>query len=520
MPKPSSMPWIDIPMFSEPGQAHAFANRQAQLVTLHNALVQAGNALRGGNMNVRLRHVVSGYKGVGKSSLILQALGLIRDDPEARHSYEKMTGITGALLEPFDRQRWIILRVSGKHVSNVDAVGDALQRAVAEEDEKSEQRREPLLPLLADIRQQVETTTDRALSLSIFHRLLPLRENELYKKVRISLRAVAIALEYVQKWQGSKQSEKLDQTTSSQNSAEIEGQLISQLKMIAGGAITPDLESSLKIAASIIRKSGASSIQSTQVERQWRISAQVVVEALNIFFEATNRAQLPTLLVLDDLDEVTSAIGPSIDERARALSWILGPFTELKPTCLVISLRQEYMHEDISRQFRPIHIPPMTRDSAAIAVERWGEVQGPPLTPEQVQWLQEQGDQFLKSFDRNEPVVVPFHFLQLVSWFANGAAVEGESAEQALLRYLGEKNFRSSVRIFERLASVMPDDDIMRCAASSPVESAAYSLSESDRKELEQAGLVRPAMAGDPHDTRIVIDPLCAYLRLAKKTPS
>ncbi|ATB40007.1 hypothetical protein CYFUS_005455 [Cystobacter fuscus] len=122
--------------------------------------------------------------------------------------------------------------------------------------------------MLADIRQQVEATTDRALSLSIFHRLLPLRETELCKKVRISLRAVAIALEYVQKWQGSEQSEKLDQTTSSQNSAEIEGQLISQLKMIAGGAITSDLESSLKIAASIIRKSGASSIQSTQVERQ------------------------------------------------------------------------------------------------------------------------------------------------------------------------------------------------------------------------------------------------------------
>jgi hypothetical protein len=112
---------------------------------------------------------------------------------------------------------------------------------------------------------------------------------------------------------------------------------------------------------------------------------------------------------------------------------------------------------------------------------------------------------------------VPFHFLQLVSWFANGAAVEGESTEQMLLRYLEEKNLRSSVRIFERLAASMPDDDVMKCAISSPVESAPYALSESDRKDLEQAGLLRPAMAGDPRDTRIVIDPLCAYLRLAKK---
>jgi hypothetical protein len=443
---------------------------------------------------------------------------MIRDEKEAREAQKKMVNV-GSLVEPLDRQRWIILRVSGKHVSNVNALGDALQRAVAEEPETSEpQRREPLLPLLADLYNQAEGAASQALDLPIFHRLLRVRELDLYRRVRSSLQAVAYALEYVQRWQGSRQSEKLEQSTSAQNTANIEEQIVSQLKMMAGGVPSlPESDIALKIAASIIRKTGASSALSTQVDRQWWVSAQLVVEALNVFFDAATKAQLPTLLVLDDLDEVTSAMGPSIEERARALSWILGPFTELKPTCLLISLRQEYMHEDISRQFHQTHVPPMTRDSAAIAIERWGEFQNPPLTSEQVRWLQELGDRVLQPFKRTDPVVVPFNFLQLTASLANGSAVAEESNEQLLLRYFQEKYLPANVRQFERLASVMPDDDVMKCAVSSPVEAAPYALSESDRKDLEQAGLLRPAMAGDPKDTRIVIDPLCAYLRMAKR---
>ncbi|HYO60015.1 hypothetical protein [Archangium sp.] len=513
-----SMPWISIPMFAEPGQAHAFANREAQLVSLYRALVQAGNAVRQGRLDVRHKHVISGYKGVGKSALILQALGMIRDEDEAREAHKKMVNV-GALAEPLDRQRWIILRVSGKHVSNVDALGDELQRAVAQEVEASDpQHKEPLLPLLADIYQQAEGTAIRALDLPIFHRLLRTREFDLYKRVRSSLQAVAYALEYVQRWHGSRQSEKLEQSTSAQSATDVEEQIISQLKTMIGGVPSlPESDTALKIAASIIRKTGASSALSTQVDRQWRVSAQLVVEALNIFFEATTRAKLPTLLVLDDLDEVTSAVGPSIEERSRALSSILGPFTQLKPTCLIISLRQEYMHEDISRQFHQTHVPPMTRNSAALAIECWGEFQQPPLTQEQVRWLQELGDRVLQPFKRTDPVVVPFHFLQLTASLANGSAVAEESNERLLLRYLEEKYLPANVRQFERLAGVMPDDDVMKCAVSSPVEAASYALSESERKDLEQAGLLRPAMAGDPKDTRIVIDPLCAYLRMAKR---
>lgn len=513
-----SMPWISIPKFAEPGQPHAFANREAQLLSLYNALVRAGNAVREGRMDVRHKHVVTGYMGVGKSALILQALGMIRDDQEARDARKKMIGM-GNLMEPIDQQRWIILRVSGKHVSNVDAIGYAIQRALAEEPESQQPpRSEPLLPLLADIHQQADQVATHALELPIFGQLFWKREFDDYKKVRSSLQAVAYALEYVQRWHGALQTEKLEQSATSQSSADVEAQIISQLKAIVGKTpLLSDSEMALKLAASIIRKTGASSIASTQVDRQWRISAQFVVEALNIFFEQATRARLPTLLVLDDLDEVTSAIGPSFEDRSRALSWILGPFTQLKPTCLVLGLRQEYMHEDIHRQFYSTHVPPMTRDTAATAIERWGEYQLPPLSGEQVGWLQSIGARILQNFERTAPVVIPLHFLQLVAALANSPAVAEEDNVRLLQRYLGQMHQAADVRVFERLADVMPDDDVMRCAASSPVESGAYALTESERKALEQAGLIRPAMAGDPHDTRMVIDPLCAYLRMARK---
>src|SRR5690348_13716249 len=79
---PIKFPWIVIPKFAEPGQPHAFANREQQLAQLYKMVVSAGNAVRrprrGGA--VRLRAVVTGYMGVGKSALILQALGMIRSE--------------------------------------------------------------------------------------------------------------------------------------------------------------------------------------------------------------------------------------------------------------------------------------------------------------------------------------------------------------------------------------------------------------------------------------------------------
>jgi len=73
-------PWISIPSYAEPGRPHAFANREHQLAALYQRLVQAGNAVRDGHDAVHTKHVVFGYMGVGKSALILQALGMIRGD--------------------------------------------------------------------------------------------------------------------------------------------------------------------------------------------------------------------------------------------------------------------------------------------------------------------------------------------------------------------------------------------------------------------------------------------------------
>ncbi len=43
-------------------------------------------------------------------------------------------------------------------------------------------------------------------------------------------------------------------------------------------------------------------------------------------------------------------------------------------------------------------------------------------------------------------------------------------------------------------------------------------MSQYEMRALGKAGLLRPAVAGDPEDKRIVVDPLIAYLRAAKPT--
>ena len=512
-----SMPWIYIPKFAEPGQTHAFANREAQTQELYNSVVSAGNAVRKGRRDVRQKLVVSGYKGVGKSMLILQVLGLIRNEAQAWEAQQKT--LLRDLVDPIDRERWVVLRVSGKHVANIEALADNLGRAIVGEPGATEATpKEPLIPLLADLHEQAADAAQRALELKIpiLDRLLRKREVGLYERVRSALVAVAESLQHVQNWSGAVQSDRQERSSSTQLARGVE--VHAETKLETQGPASDMVEGNLgaRLAADVTKKTAHLLSTSSNVERQWRVSAEQVVVALNRFFAAATAASIPTILVLDDFDEVTSSIGPSVEERFRALSTILGPFGELKPTCLILSLRQEYMHEDILRGFNRIHVPPMTPEAATAAIERWAEVQHPAPSRDEVENLKALGARLLGSFQRTEPIVIPLPFLQLVAWIANSGAGAEDNA-LLLQRYLEVHFMPEEARLILRLVDAMPDDDVLRCAAASPLDAAPYALTPMDRRTLTQAGLLRPAMAGDPEDTRIVIDPLCAYLRVARK---
>jgi hypothetical protein len=115
-------------------------------------------------------------------------------------------------------------------------------------------------------------------------------------------------------------------------------------------------------------------------------------------------------------------------------------------------------------------------------------------------------------------VVVPFRFLQMVAWIGNTALDRSGSDEDRILYYLRGTYNGETYRAFQRLAQLMPEDDLDLCAEAVPVDPAPYKISPRDRRALMSAGLLRPAMAGDPEDDRIVLDPLLAYLRAAAKT--
>jgi hypothetical protein len=65
----------------------------------------------------------------------------------------------------------------------------------------------------------------------------------------------------------------------------------------------------------------------------------------------------------------------------------------------------------------------------------------------------------------------------------------------------------------------MPDEDIDPCAAAEPLDPGPYDLTDRERRALRKTGLFRQALAGDPADNRIVLDPLFAYLAAALKRP-
>ncbi len=515
------MSWIAIPKYAEPGQAHAFADRETQLVRLYRFLVDAGNAVREGKAGVRHKHVVFGQMGVGKSSLILQTLSMLRND--LSQEGQRIPDFSG-LPEPNDRPRWLVIRVSGKNVGSIDALAGSFQSSIslcADGDLHSDVSAagppsEPMLSFFDDVTEAMERDVPGAVQLPIIHKLLRRREAKLYNKVRSTLESLSHAIDFVRRWYGSTQVETLSVERTGESKRDAEARIKAQLKAKTPSLPdTPEADLALAIAAGVIRRSGESMRATNSVERRWRVHTEQVVWPLNELFRATDRAGLPTVLVLDDFDEFTSSVGPSVRDRSRVLSWILGPLSELEPTCLVLGLREEYMHEDIKRKFDTTHVPAMSRRATALSIEAWAEVQQPPLSAEEVAQLQRLADKILEPFANNAPVVVPFRFLQMLVAVYRTHDWASETTWNLLVGHVNEDFYPEAAQALVKLAQVMPEEHVLPCAAMTPLDPTPYSFTEREQLALEQAGLLRPAMAGDPDNPMVVIDSLAAYLHEA-----
>lgn len=457
-------------MFADTEEPQVFVARREELAVLYRGLVEAGNAVRAGRFGVHRKFVVHGYMGVGKSALVLETLRLIRD-PRAAQSV-----LPPDLPEPEEPERWLILRISGKHVTGLDGVVASLRRTMRHADSSSEldaedDARHPRLALYEHVHKQAESVASTAMRLAPLHRMLRTREAELYDKVRGDLQSLA--------------------DTIAQIAEEAERQ-----------------------AAEPHHATTAEARERRQLEEAHRL-----VHALNRFFRGASAAGLPIILVFDDFDELAITAGASPAQRARTLGALLSEFSQLAPTAMLLSLRSEFMSETLLRQFRRIFLPPLRAADAGPLLAGWAQAQQPPLTAEATQRLQQLGARFVQSFAPEEPVVAPFRFLQLVAWLANNFLIYqlGDADESRMLwRYFGSKYPLDTVRALRTVAALMPDEHVLLCASASPLDATPYQqLSTHERHALERAGLLRAAVAADPEDPRLVLDPLIAYLRVA-----
>lgn len=489
------LPYLPIPPFPQIGQPFAFADRVEQVAELYGAVVDAGNALIHGQPHVPARVVVTGYKGVGKSSVILQVMGMLRDPVGIAPGQQiAFSGMRDA-EEP---QRWLVLRVSGKHVRGIEGLPDDLHRSV--------------LAILQDVAGGAERAAPGVLQLPFFHRLFRTRERERFEKVRAALTAFALTVDFVRTWRGAKMTEKLEESRRAERTSEIKVFLEAQLKLKGIKPESTEGQAAVSLSASFIGKWSQTLESKRSLEHEVSVNADLATEALNGLFEATTAAGIPTVFILDDFDELASGAGPSHAQRAKVLMEVLGVFNQLTPTALVIAVRQEYLHEDLFRQFYQIYLAPMTRAAAGDMLDAWVGTQTVQWSAEMRTALRQMGERFVGAFPEDVPVVLPHGFLPLVTWAGRNGR-DGESAKDMLQRYLRLRYDSQTFRAAQALAAALTLPDLQSCAETVPIDPTPYAIRPTARQALENSGLLRPAMAWNDGDINVIVDPLIAYLR-------
>ncbi|MFO0559628.1 MAG: AAA family ATPase [Polyangiales bacterium] len=489
-----NLPYITIPQYATTGQVHAFADREVEVAQLYRSVVSAGNRVRAGAPTVRERFVVSGYMGVGKSAVVLETLARIRGERDVPASFE----------EPNDRQRWLVFYLSGKHYQGTGALADGVQRMIVE--------------ALSDIQELASNASKTALKIPLISRIFRSQEAAAFRDVKDALEILGTTILFVRSFLGGAakvqyQSRDLQEFRRTLNQ-QLKGELASKGIDVEGVSAKAALE-----VASQYSLQWASSAQiALSVEHEITLSADFLVDIFNTFFDATARAKIPTILVMDDFDELASAIGTAYSERARVLNSLLGAFSRLAPSTLIVGLREEYTDVDTRRQYQSLHVPPMRRSDASAALRAWALLQQPALSKQDVEDFIAFGERFVEQFEQDAPVVVPFRYLQLVATVSNRGVDPNATTAALVRRYVESECNREAFRAFERLCNALTDDDVLRAAEVLPVDLDEYKLSDRERRSLESYGLVRPAAAGDATDKSVFLDPLFAYERFGRKS--
>lgn len=493
------LPLLAIPRFPQIGQPFAFADRDDQVDALHGSIVDAGNALiKSGRSRGPLRIVVTGYKGVGKSSLVLHVLDMLRNPVGVTSSRRNHQG----LRDPESPHRWLILRVSGKHVRGIGGLPDDLQRSI--------------LSVLEDAAREAEQDIPDVLALPMVHRVLRTKECENFEKIRAALTAFSLTVDFVRAWSGARLTEKVDESRRVDRMSEVKVFLDTQLKLRNIKPESTEGQAAAQLSASFIGKWSHALESRLALEHEISVNADLATEALNQFFAAATAARIPTVLVMDDFDELASSAGTSQRDRAKVLMELLGIFNQLTPTCMVIAVRKEYQHEDLFRQFVEVYVPPMTKEAGADMLKAWARTDVVEWSNEMLEELCAVGNGFIGGFPADAPVVAPDQFAQLVTWAARNRR-GAESAADMFKRYLRLRQDGETFRVIYKVAGLLSAEDAEACAETIPIDPAPYALTQTERQALEKSGLLRPAMAWNDGDSRVILDPLIAYLYMAHR---
>lgn len=499
-----------VPDSAQPTDDLAFADRDQLVQRLFMEIVNAGNGVREGRQGIHTKVAVSGYMGVGKSALLARVLRMLRDPPPGTAPMR-------------DKERWLILYFSGKNYSSFDALSDELPRLVREA-EPSLLDSGPFADLVRDLAEDVQKPAAQVSELRWFHHLFQRTEGKLFARVKDAVEAVGIALAYVSAWRGGQWKRGLEANRSSEReltlrsnartAAEFKAELEALTTVVGGGTAAAGLD----IAADILAKNANKFGFSESVEKTSRVNAEVLVDALNHLFATLRQANIPTILVLDDLDDFASGSGASYSGRARILSAVLAELYRLRPSVLLLGLRQEYKDHEINRHFNVMNVPPMLPDEAREILQAWASHRARPLSTESLIALKALANKLLSPFGASERAIVASQFLKIVSTLYNRGRSDDEEVIDLLDSFISDEFSAAEGRALREVSRLLRDEDQASCLSGGEIDpSSTMALSETERRQLENANLLRPALAGDPENVHIVLDPLVAWLRRATR---
>ncbi len=507
-----TLPFLFVSEYAHPGLAFAFADREEPVRELYEPIVQAGNRVVAGGDVPTVSFVVHGHMGAGKSSVILQVLGLIRG--EIRDATSPLgvgqRSLSPEVLTPVEEpHRWLILHLSGKRVGNLEAATDRIRQNLQEAGYPISFS--PLGDAVhAELNQQVASRSDE---IPLFARLLG-REQHPFKALQEKVRSLAETLAYLRRYEGSWQAEK----SATQRTESRERSAGASLKAILPSL--PESGAAAELAGELVRKHQIGGSTETTVEVRRRIHAYVLVDVLNELFDFCRMKKLPTILVLDDADELVSDAGSGQERRAEVLRTVLGPLQHLRPTAFVLSLRNEYMMEDVLRPYRRVPVHPFKPPAAIDALDAWLDLQRPLFSKEDRAGWEALARKLLAPLDPELPSVIPWTYFRILSGIGHAGASANATVWQLLDSYLKSKEERHVARLLVVLSERMPASDVESCLGACPVDPTPYQLRPYDRMDLAKVGYFRPNDAGNPEDLRIILHPLVAWLKLSKEAES